>query len=42
MKLGLIAILVASTQGLQIMLKENRWYCFDIFSERTTSLEVDY
>ena len=42
MKTGLFTILLASTQGLQIMLKDNSWYCFDIFSERTTSLEVDY
>ena len=24
------------------MLKDNSWYCFDIYSERTTSLEIDY
>ena len=37
-----IATLTEITSGLQVMLKNNDWYCFSVSAEKQTVVEVDY
>ena len=41
MKLG-FAFLIVGVNAVQVMLKDNSWYCFEVATEAKTSLEIDY
>ena len=34
--------LLAGANAVQVMLKDNSWYCFEVATEAKTSLEIDY
>ena len=38
----LLLALVELTQSIQILLKTNSWYCFEVVSDANAQIDVDY